>query len=135
MQLLRSFERFVAERGGGPSAACQIWCHRGCSRRYLLDTVADQLASRKALVEDDGVLWAGFVLFASFAISIHPIRPAAELLLKLPAARLEKLLADARLADRSAKAKLRDYVSRLHDRRLDSEVLIVLGLRTRDGTP
>jgi hypothetical protein len=103
-------------------------CPEPC--RYLLNTVADQLVSRKIYADaPKGVLWTGFVRFASFAISIHPIKPAAELLLKLPADNLAELLADQRMADRSAKAKLRDYVSRLQDRNIDSQMLIVLGLR------
>jgi hypothetical protein len=101
---------------------------RAAISRYLLNTVADDLVSRK-IYADEGNLWKGLVYFASFALSIHPIRPAAELLLKLPADKLEALLADQQMADRSAKAKLRDYVSRLQDRNLDSEMLRVLGLR------
>lgn len=97
------------------------------ARRYLLNTIADQLLAR-GIHKDTGNLWQGFVVFCSFILNSASFGPACELLLRLPAAKLDALLRDERLVKQNARAKIADYVSRLHDRVIDSEIKRVLGL-------
>jgi hypothetical protein len=74
------------------------------------------------------VLWTGFVVFCAFAMGSASIGPACEMLLRLPAPKLEALLKQKRMADQDARAKVADYVGRLHDRVIDGEVRRVLGI-------
>ena len=67
-------------------------------------------------------------MFCAFALGSAPIGPACELLLRLPAPKLETLLKEKRMVDQDAKAKVADYVSRLHDRVIDGSVRRALGM-------
>ena len=95
--------------------------------RYLVKTIAEQLLTRR-IYEDTGSLWSGFAHFCSYAINSASVGPLCDVLLRLPPARLEQLLQEKPMADQSATAKLADYVSRLTDRVLDTEVYRVLGI-------
>lgn len=95
--------------------------------RYLVKTIAEQLLARR-IYEDTGSLWSGFAHFCSYAINSPSMGQLCEVLLRLPLPRLEQLLQEKPMVEQSAKAKLADYVSRLSDRVLDSEVYQHLGL-------
>jgi signal transduction protein with GAF and PtsI domain len=65
-------------------------------------------------------------MFSSFAMETASIGPTCELLLQLPAEKLEELLDSPRHREHQAKQRLQDYVSRLQDRIIDGSILSVL---------
>jgi hypothetical protein len=92
--------------------------------RYLVSTIADTLLTRK--IYDDKVLWTGFVVFSSFAMDSASSGSACELLLQLPANKLDELLRDKRLRQNRARERLQDYASRLRDRVINQQILDVI---------
>lgn len=92
--------------------------------RYLVNTIASRLVARHCY--NVGVLWKGFMMFASFAMEAASIGPTCELLLLLPAAKLKELLEADRHKEVKTKGKLQDYVDRLQDRIIDGAILNVL---------
>jgi hypothetical protein len=92
-----------------------------------VNTIADQLLTRRIYDKPDSI-WKGFVVFGAFAFGSASIGPACELLLRLPAPKLDLILKDERMVKQDAAAKLADYVSRLNDRIIDCEVRRVLGM-------
>eukprot|EP01025_Chloroclados_australasicus_P037907 TRINITY_DN38798_c0_g1_i1.p2 TRINITY_DN38798_c0_g1~~TRINITY_DN38798_c0_g1_i1.p2 ORF type:complete len:143 (+),score=6.01 TRINITY_DN38798_c0_g1_i1:137-565(+) len=96
------------------------------TRRYLVNTIADQLLARRIYDDTKGIIWTGFCWFMAQAIDTPPIGDCCEVLLKLPAEPLNVLLSHTNMVDRDGKSKLRDYVGRLSNRTIESRVLQVI---------
>lgn len=91
-------------------------------------TIADQLMTRRIYDIGDARIWTGFVVFCAFALGSASAGAACDLLLRLPAPRLEAMLKEERMLRQDARAKLADFAGRLRDRVLHAEVRRVLRL-------
>lgn len=94
--------------------------------RYLINTTAPALVARRIHDNPDSVLWPGFVMFIAKAMEDAHVRPACEVLLEMPADKLQLLLQNPKVKINRVREKMLDYVGRLTDRVIDGRILRVL---------
>lgn len=98
----------------------------GAACRYLINTTAPSLVARRIHDNTESVLWPGFVMFIAKAMEDAHVRPACEVLLEMPADKLQLLLQNPKVKSNRVREKMLDYVGRLTDRNIDGRILSVL---------